>query len=524
MLHITEGTKMATCVSPLVGAVDQGTSSSRFLIFSSKDSKVVTYHQVEVQRKCPHEGWVEQDPVEILESVKTCIAKAVDNLKALNISHTDIKCIGITSQRETTIVWDKFTGQPLYNAIVWSDMRTGVTIENLIAKTTEKSQDYTRQFCGAPLSSDFSAIHLNWLLDNCPAVVKAIDEGRCLFGNVDSWLLWNLTGGKDGGKHITDVSFASKTLLLNIHELKWDDHLCQFFGVDKNILPEVRSSAEVYGHIYDGPLTGVPVSGILGDQQAAMVGHSHFKPGQTKITYGTALCLSMNIGQQAILSKSGLLTCVAYQLGPNKPAVYAFEGASLTAGSCIRWLRDNVGIIQSAEEIEELAMKVDGSHGCYFVPAFSGLYCPYFQNDARGIICGISQHTTKEHIARAALEAICFQTKEVVDAANADIGMDMQCVQVDGGMTANNLLMKLLADIIGTTVERPTMQEATALGVAMAAGYAIGIWDLDVDNRNDKIDVFKPTISEKERAKKFKRWNEAVSHSMHWIHSDEQDE
>ncbi|KAH3868573.1 hypothetical protein DPMN_031723 [Dreissena polymorpha] len=436
----------------LVGAVDQGTSSSRFLIFSTKDARLVTFHQQEIEQKYPNEGWCEEDPMEILQSVKTCMKEALTKLQQLNISPDKIKCIGITNQRETTVVWDKVTGEPLYNAIVWLDARTASTVNQLIEKTECKTKDGLRSLCGLPIATYFSAVKLRWLLDNVPAVSKAAQEGRCLFGTVDSWLLWNLTGGRNGGCHITDVTNASRTMLMNIETLQWDDQLCKFFGVEKTMLPEIRSSAEVYGTLTEGPLKGLPISGILGDQQAALVGQLCFKPGQAKNTYGTGCFLLMNSGEKPVQSKNGLLTTVGYQLGPGKPAVYALEGAIAIGGACVKWLRDNLGIISTAPEIETLARKVDSTYGCYFVPAFSGLFCPYWQSDARGIICGLSQFTTKEHIARAALEAVCFQTRELLEAMAQDSGIPLRSIQVDGGMTANQLLMQLQADLMGIDV------------------------------------------------------------------------
>ncbi|KAL4228636.1 Glycerol kinase 3 [Mactra antiquata] len=513
---------MSSSIGPLVGAVDQGTSSSRFLIFSAKNAELVTYHQTEIKQFYPKEGWVEEDPMEILESVKTCMNKAVDNLKALNLSAQDIKCIGITNQRETTVVWDKITGEPLYNAIVWLDLRTSSTVDKLISKTPQKDKDYLRPLCGLPITTYFSAVKLRWLLDNSEKVATAAAEGRCLFGTVDSWLLWNLTGGKEGGQHITDVTNASRTMLMNIQDLKWDNKLCQFFDINQSMLPEIRSSAETYGHLFDGPLKALPISGILGDQQAALVGQLCLKPGQAKNTYGTGCFLLMNTGLELVHSNNGLLTTVGYKLGPNKPVVYALEGAIAIAGACVRWLRDNLGIIKTSEEIETLASKVESTSGCYFVPAFSGLFCPYWQNDARGIICGLSQFTTKEHIARAALEAVCFQTRELLEAMNQDSGIPLKSIQVDGGMTANNLLMQLQADLMGINVVRPSMPETTALGAAMAAGHAIGVWNLDNDETKVTTDLYTSSITEKERDDRFCRWKQAVQRSMHWIPSDEQ--
>ncbi|KAJ8316356.1 hypothetical protein KUTeg_006370 [Tegillarca granosa] len=378
--------------------------------------------------------------MEILKSVQICMEKAVDNLKALNIDPANIRCIGIANQRETTVVWDKLTGKPLHNAIVWLDLRTASTVDKLIASTPQKSKDVLRSYCGLPITTYFSAVKLKWLIDNDEKVRQAIAEDRCMFGTVDTWLLWNLTGGPKGGKHITDVTNASRTMLMNIHNLRWDDYLCKFFDVPKSILPEIRSCSEIYGSLSNGPLKGLPISGILGDQQAALIWHRLFSANEYRYT----------------------------------------GGAIAIAGACVRWLRDNLGLIKTSEEIEKLASNVDSTHGCYFVPAFSGLFCPYWQADARGIICGLTQFTNKDHIARAALEAVCFQTREV-----------------DGGMTANNLLMQLQADLMGINVVRPSMPETTALGAAMAAGAADGvsIWNLETsDLTKITTDTFSPSI------------------------------
>nr|KAG5703569.1 hypothetical protein BaRGS_000954 [Batillaria attramentaria] len=402
---------------------------------------------------------------------------------------------------------------------VWLDLRTASTVKSLIEKTPQKNKDYLRPYCGLPITTYFSAVKLRWLLDNCEKVRQAVKDGRCMFGTVDSWLMWNLTGGVNGGCHITDVTNASRTMLMNIHTLQWDDFLCRFFDIPKAVLPEIRSSSEVYGKMASGPLQGYPISGILGDQQAALVGQTCFKLGQAKNTYGTGCFLLYNTGTQPVESKNGLLTTVAYKLGPNKPAVYALEGAIAIAGACVRWLRDNLGIISTSQEVETLAQQVESTHGCYFVPAFSGLFCPYWQDSARGIICGLSQFTTKHHIARAALEAICFQTRELLEAMNQDSGIPLTLLQVDGGMTSNNLLMQLQADILQIQVVRPSMPETTALGVAMAAGAAegMGVWNLNQEEgSNITTDVFTPSITQKECDERCARWNMAVKRSMDW--------
>lgn len=498
-----------------VGAVDNGTSSSRFLIFSSTTGELITYHQTEMKQYCPKEGWAEQDPMDILNSVIVCIDKAVENLKAFDKDPACIKAIGITNQRETIVAWDRKTGKPLYNAILWLDVRTSSTVSKLIAKTPQKSKDSLRKYCGLPITTYFSAVKLRWLLDTSEEVRKAVKDGRCLFGTVDSWLLWNFTGGINGGKHITDVTNASRTMLMNIHNLQWDDYLCQFFDIPKEVLPEIRSSSEIYGNMEVSILKGLPIAGILGDQQAALVGQLCFKPGQAKNTYGTGCFMLMNTGTEVVQSEQGLLTTVGYQFGKGKPAVYALEGAIAITGASVKWLRDNLGIIKTASEVETLAQKVDSTHGCYFVPAFSGLFCPYWQDDARGIICGLTQFTTKEHIARAALEAVCFQTRELLEAMVKDSKIPLESLQVDGGMTMNNLLMQLQADLMGIGVVRPSMPETTALGAAMAAGSAIGVWDTN-NTAVITTDLFNPSIPQSDRDERFARWKMAVERSMHW--------
>ncbi|XP_074653772.1 glycerol kinase 3-like [Tubulanus polymorphus] len=504
----------------LIAAVDQGTSSSRVLIFDSSTAELLTYHQTELKLIYPKEGWVEQNPCEILSSVNECIEKSVENLKALNIDHRDIKAVGITNQRETTVIWDRVTGKPLYNAIVWLDVRTADTVDKLIQNSAQRHKDCLRSLCGLPIATYFSAVKLRWLLDNCDEARVALDNDRLMFGTVDSWLVWNMTGGIDGGKHVTDVTNASRTMLMNIHQLKWDQQLCRFFDVPVSILPEIHSSAEIYGHISTGVLSGVPISGILGDQQAALVGQCCFKSGQAKNTYGTGCFLLYNTGLDAVVSEHGLLTTVAYKLGKNKPTTYALEGSVAIAGAAVRWLRDNLGIIETSSDIETLAERVDTTHGCYFVPAFSGLFCPHWESDARGTICGLTQFTNKCHLARATLEAVSFQTRELLNAMNRDSGIPITSLQVDGGMTNNSLLMQIQADLAGIPVVRPAMPETTALGAAMAAGCAEGVdvWCLD-DSELSKIttDTFLPTITQQDRDDRFERWNEAVKRSKHWV-------
>ncbi|CAI5772374.1 glycerol kinase isoform X1 [Podarcis lilfordi] len=512
-------------MGPLVGAIDQGTSSTRFLVFNAKTAELLSYHQVEIQQKFPKEGWVEQDPKEILQSVYECVEKTCEKLKQLNVDIASIKAVGVCNQRETTVVWDKRTGEPLYNALVWLDLRTQSTVERLLKKIPGHNKSFFKNKTGLPLSTYFSAVKLCWLLDNVKEVRQAVQERRALFGTIDTWLIWSLTGGKNGGVHCTDVTNASRTMLFNIHSLEWDTELCKFFGIPMEILPKVRSSSEIYGlmkislTLSSGALTGVPISGCLGDQSAALVGQMCFKDGQAKNTYGTGCFLLCNTGQKPAISEHGLLTTVAYKMGRDKPVYYALEGSVAIAGAVVRWLRDNLGIAKSSSEVEKLAAEVGTSYGCYFVPAFSGLYAPYWEPSARGIICGLTQFTNKNHIAFAALEAVCFQTREILDAMNKDCGIPLRQLQVDGGMTNNKILMQLQADILCIPVVKPSMPETTALGAAMAAGAAegVGVWSLNpADFTAVTSERFEPQINPEESEYRYTRWKKAVQKSMGW--------
>ncbi|XP_030058239.1 glycerol kinase [Microcaecilia unicolor] len=506
----------------LVGAIDQGTSSTRFLVFNAKTAELLSHHQVEINQKFPKEGWVEQDPKEILQSVYECVEKTCEKLTQLNVDITSIKAIGVSNQRETTVVWDKTTGEPLYNAIVWLDLRTQSTIERLLKQIPGKNK-ILKGITGLPLSTYFSAVKLRWLLDNVEEVKNAVANGRAMFGTIDSWLIWSITGGKNGGVHCTDVTNASRTMLFNIHTLEWDSDLCCFFDIPMDLLPKVRSSSEIYGLMKYGALTGVPVSGCLGDQSAALVGQMCFQDGQAKNTYGTGCFLLCNTGQKPVLSEHGLVTTVAYQLGRDKPVCYALEGSVAIAGAVVRWLRDNLGIVKSTDEVEKLAADVGTSYGCYFVPAFSGLYAPYWEPSARGIICGLTQFTNRNHIAFAALEAVCFQTREILDAMNKDCGIPLSQLQVDGGMTNNKILMQLQADILCIPVVKPSMPETTALGAAMAAGAAegVGVWSLNPgDLTAVTCERFEPQINPEESEFRYARWKKAVMKSMGWETSE----
>ncbi|XP_004681245.1 PREDICTED: glycerol kinase 2 [Condylura cristata] len=506
-------------VGPLVGAVVQGTNSTRFLVFSSKTGELISHHQVELTQEYPREGWVEQDPKEILQSVYECIERTCEKLGELNIDIANLKAVGVSNQRETTVVWDKLTGEPLYNAVVWLDLRTQSTVE-LLSKKIPGNNNFVKSKTGLPLSTYFSAVKLRWILDNVRSVQKAVEEGRALFGTIDSWLIWSITGGVNGGLHCTDVTNASRTMLFNIHSLEWDKELCDFFEVPMNILPNVCSSSEIYGQIKGGTLDGVPISGCLGDQSAALVGQMCFQEGQAKNTYGTGCFLMCNTGHKCVFSERGLLTTVAYKLGKDKPVHYALEGSVAIAGAVIRWLRDNLGIIESPEEIENLAKEVGTSYGCYFVPAFSGLYAPYWEPSARGILCGLTQFTNKCHIAFAALEAVCFQTREILEAMNRDTGMPLTHLQVDGGMTVNKILMQLQADILHIPVIKPTMTETTALGAAIAAGAAegVGVWSLKLEDLTAvTMERFEPQIKATESDNRYSTWKKAVQKSMGWV-------
>ncbi|XP_015516193.1 glycerol kinase [Neodiprion pinetum] len=499
---------------PLVGAIDEGTSSARFLVFSVRRREVVASHQIEIKNIYPQEGWVEQDAKEILKAVHECIIKTIEKLKAIDIDKADIKAIGITNQRETTLVWDKETGEPLHNAIVWLDMRTTTTIENILdnVPNNTRNKNYLKPLCGLPISPYFSALKIRWLIDNVPRVKQAVEAGRCAFGTVDTWLIWNLTQGK---LHMTDVSNASRTMLMNIETLKWDPLLCRFFGIPLDILPEIRSCSEIYGHIsYPEVLSGIPISGCVGDQQGALIGQLCLKRGQAKATYGTGCFLLYNTGNVKVDSSQGLITTVAYKLG-RSPAVYALEGSVAVAGAALSWLRDNIQLMANVTESQDLAERVRCSGDVYFVPAFSGLYAPYWQQDARGVICGITEDTQQYHIIRAALEAVCFQTRDILEAMLEDAGTSLTELQVDGGMTANNLLMQLQADLTGVSVVRPNMVETTALGAAILAGVGIGLLDIN-DVVADQITKFSPQISDDERDLRYSKWKMAIDRSMKW--------
>ena len=496
-------------------AIDQGTTSSRAIVFNHS-GQIVGVGQQEFEQIFPNPGWVEHNPIEIWDSVRTVVA---DALVAAGINKDDLISIGITNQRETAVVWDKNTGEPVYNAIVWQDTRTAPIVRELAGdEGVEKYKDRV----GLPLATYFSGTKIKWILDNVEGARARAEAGDLLFGTTDSWVLWNLTGGIEGGVHKTDVTNASRTLLMNLKTLEWEPDICADFGIPMSMLPQICSSSEVYGHGREhGLLTGIPISGILGDQQAATFGQACFEIGMAKNTYGTGCFMLMNTGEEVVFSQNGLLTTLCYKIGDQK-AVYALEGSIAVAGSLIQWLRDNLKIIGSAPEVEDMALTVEDNGGVYFVPAFSGLFAPYWRDDARGAIVGMTRYNTQGHLARAALEATAFQTREVLDAMDADAGVALKELRVDGGMIANNTLMQFQADVLGVDVVAPVVAETTALGAAYAAGIAVGFWEgeADVIANWQEAKRWTPNMDEKEVQRTYRLWKKAVTKSMDWVDED----
>ncbi len=488
-------------------AIDQGTTSTRFMVFDHS-GQVVSVDQKEHEQIYPKPGWVEHDPLEIWQRTQEVVSAGLEKVGA-----GDIAAVGVTNQRETTVVWDRTTGKPVYNAIVWQDTRTDKIIDEL---GRDGGQDRFRAKTGLPLATYFSGPKIKWVLDNVDGVRGRAESGDVLFGNIDTWLIWLLTGGSDGGVHVTDVSNASRTMLMNLETLDWDDEILGILGVPRAMLPEVRASSEVYGESKDG-LAGIPVAGDLGDQQAALFGQTCFSVGEAKNTYGTGNFLLLNTGTEPVASKSGLLTTLGYKIG-DQEAVYCLEGAIAITGALVQWLRDNLGMISSSPEIEALAATVDDNGGVYFVPAFSGLFAPYWKASARGVIAGLTRYVNKGHIARAALEATAWQTREVVEAMNADSGVDLTSLKVDGGMVHNELLMQFQSDVLGVPVIRPTVAETTSLGAAYAAGLAVGFWpeveDLRANWGKDK--EWQPGMDQSEVDREYAFWKKAVTRTFDW--------
>ncbi|WP_024476806.1 glycerol kinase GlpK [Arthrobacter sp. CAL618] len=502
-------------MSKYVIAIDQGTTSSRAIVFDHSGD-IVSSGQKEHEQIFPKAGWVEHDPMEIWNNTREVIGNA---LSKANLTRHDIAAVGITNQRETAVVWDKTTGQPVYNAIVWQDTRTQSIVDELAA---DGGVERFKQKVGLPLATYFSGTKIKWILDNVDGARAKAEAGDLIFGNTDSWVTWNLTGGTDGGVHITDVTNASRTMFMDLETLSWDDGILEAFGVPRSMMPEIKSSSEVYGTVHTSQLLReVPVAGILGDQQAATFGQAAFEKGGAKNTYGTGNFMIVNTGEEIVHSKNGLLTTVCYKLGDAK-AVYALEGSIAVTGSLIQWLRDNLGIIKSAPEVEQLAESVEDNGGVYIVPAFSGLFAPYWRGEARGVIVGLTRFVNKGHIARAALEATAFQTREVLDAANADSGVDMEDLRVDGGMVANDALMQFQSDILGIPVIRPKVTETTALGAAYAAGLAVGFWkdtdELATNWAEDKR--WTPSMDAGERDRQLRLWKKAVTRTFDWVDED----
>lgn len=503
-----------------VAAIDQGTTSTRTMIFNHSGDPVAV-EQMEHEQIYPKPGWVEHDPMEIWNRARDTVREA---MRKAGATSDDIAAVGITNQRETTVVWDKNTGKPYYNAIVWQDTRTD-RIVNALAR--DGGQDRFRAKVGLPLATYFSGPKVKWMLENVDGLREAAERGDAIFGNIDTWLIWNLTGGPDGGKHVTDVTNASRTMLMDLETLAWDEEICEIMGVPMQMLPEIRPSSEIYGHTRnDGPFGGViRVAGDLGDQQAATVGQVCFDVGAAKNTYGTGCFMLLNTGTEVVPSEHGLLTTLAYKFG-DEPAVYALEGSIAITGALVQWVRDNLQMIDSAPEIENLAKTVEDNGGVYFVPAFSGLFAPYWRNDARGAIVGLTRYVNRGHLARAVLEATAYQTAEVLEAMENDSGVELKELKVDGGMVHNNLLMQFQADILDVPVIRPKVAQTTALGAAYAAGYAVGFWEsYDDMTRNWGQDKrWDSQMDETERTKLYKSWKKAVTRTFNWIEDEEAEE
>ncbi len=493
-----------------IASIDQGTTSTRCILFD-KQGNIVSIAQKEHKQIYPKPGWVEHDPEEIWQNTLEVIAQCRVSKR---ISIKDIGACGITNQRETTVIWNKRTGKPYYNALVWQDTRVGKTVDELEKST---SSDWFRQKTGLPLATYFSGLKIQWVLDNVAGVREDAEKGDAIFGNMDTYIVWHLTGGAKGGLHITDVTNASRTQLMNLNTQTWDDEILEKLNIPKQILPEIQPSSKVYGNITSEVMEGIPLAGILGDQQAALVGQTCFNPGEAKNTYGTGCFMLLNTGTKPIPSKYGLLTTVAYQF-ENQPVHFALEGSVAVTGALVQWLRDNIGLIKNSQEVQKLAEGVEDNGGVYFVPAFSGLYAPYWQNSARGVIAGLTRYVNNGHIARSVLEATAYQTKDVLEAMEQDAGIEISSLRVDGGMTVNELLMQFQSDMLEVPVIRPKMIETTALGAAYAAGLAVGFWQNFEDLvQNWGVDKqWKPDMPAEKRKEYYHGWKKAIERSLNW--------
>jgi glycerol kinase len=495
-------------------ALDQGTTSSRAMVFNH-EGRVVSVSQKEHEQIYPKPGWVEHDPKEIWARSQEVLDEALEQAGA---TKDDVAALGITNQRETTVVWDRNTGEPVMNALVWQDTRTDKLVDEL---SRDGGQDRFRSKVGLPLATYFSGPKVAWVLDNVEGARDRAEAGDLMFGNIDTWCIWNLTGGTDGGLHITDVSNASRTMLMDLETLSWDADIASTIGVPMSMLPEIRASSEVYGEVKNGGFTGIPIAGDLGDQQAATFGQACFSPGEAKNTYGTGNFLLLNTGNEAVQSKNGMLTTLGYKIG-DQEAVYCLEGAIAITGALVQWLRDNLKMIKAAPEVEDLASSVEDNGGLYIVPAFSGLFAPYWKSNARGVFAGLTRYVTAGHIARATLEATAYQSREVVEAMNQDSGVALESLKVDGGMVGNDLLMQFQADLLGVPVIRPEVAETTALGAAYAAGLATGFWASEDDLRNNWAEDkrWEPTMDSAKRDEYYKYWKKAVTRTFDWFDSD----
>jgi glycerol kinase len=495
-------------------ALDQGTTSSRAMVFNH-EGHVVSVSQKEHEQIYPKPGWVEHDPKEIWARSQEVLDEALEQAGA---STDDIAALGITNQRETTVVWDRNTGEPVMNALVWQDTRTDKLVDEL---SRDGGQNRFQERVGLPLATYFSGPKVSWILDNVDGARDRAEAGDLMFGNIDTWCIWNLTGGTDGGLHITDVSNASRTMLMDLKSLAWDEDIASTIGVPTSMLPEIRASSEVYGEVRNGGFTGIQIAGDLGDQQAATFGQACFDVGEAKNTYGTGNFLLLNTGTEAVVSKNGMLTTLGYKIG-DKDAIYCLEGAIAITGALVQWLRDNLKMIKAAPDVEELAQTVEDNGGLYIVPAFSGLFAPYWKSNARGVFAGLTRYVNAGHIARATLEATAYQSREIVEAMNQDSGVPLESLKVDGGMVANDLLMQFQADLLGVPVIRPEVAETTALGAAYAAGLATGFWANEDDLRNNWAEDkrWEPTMDAAKRDEYFKYWKKAVTRTFDWFEAD----